>query len=175
MFLDRDGTVIPDLHYLKDPCRVELLPGAAEGLQVMQDLGFELFLVTNQSGVARGYLTAEDVQAVNDAVGQRLAEQGIFLRDVRVCPHWEEGCACRKPEPGMLLDLAAAHGLELSQSVMVGDKWSDVEAGKAAGAAVSVRLAPDDVEGGQENGVLVLPDLLAVALWLQERFPSLVL
>lgn len=141
IFLDRDGTIIEDEHYLRDPARVRLLAHAAEGMQMMQAVGFDLFLVTNQSGVARGYMTEQDVHAVNDELQRQLRERGVHFRDVRYCPHLQ-GCSCRKPQPGMLLDLASRHGIDLSRSVMIGDKHADVQAGLNAGCYAIMVGAP---------------------------------
>ena len=141
VFLDRDGTIIRDEHYLHDPSRVRLLDHAAEGLRLMQAMGFDLFIVTNQSGVARGYMTERDVQAVNDELLRQLRTHGVHIHDVRYCPHLK-GCSCRKPAPGMLLDLAYRHGIDMSRSVMIGDKHADVQAGLAAGCHALLSGAP---------------------------------
>ncbi|HEU4963861.1 MAG TPA: HAD family hydrolase [Bacilli bacterium] len=187
VFLDRDGTIMRDVPYLADPAKVELLPGAVHGLRHMMRLGYELFLVTNQSGVARGLLTEGDVRAVNAELLRQLSEQGVEIRDVRYCPHLQAGkveryayaCNCRKPQPGMLVDLALTYGLDLSQSVMVGDKCSDVEAGLNAGASAvllgTARQAANDLladvwkKERSQGRLAMLPDLMAVGLWLQER------
>lgn len=158
VFLDRDGTIIRDEGYLRDPARVSLLPHAVKGLRLMRELGYGLFLVTNQSGVARGLMTEEDAAAVNAELLRLLAEQGADIDDVRVCPHLDAGCFCRKPQPGMLLDLAAAHGIDLRRSVMIGDKESDVEAGRAAGCSASLLVGA----GGWN-------DLLIIARWLHTK------
>lgn len=143
LFLDRDGTLIVERGFLADPRGVRLAPGAASRLKEFTDEGTLLFVVTNQSGLARGALTREEVDAVNAEVVRRLAARGVPVAGVLVCPHYEGGvvpelsirCACRKP--GTLLHRRAlrAHGLSGRRSAVVGDKWDDVGAGVALGAA----------------------------------------
>jgi histidinol-phosphate phosphatase family protein len=135
VFLDRDGTVMADRHFLADPAGVELLPGAAAGLRRMRDLGAALVVVTNQSGVGRGYFDLGAVERVNDRLRELLAAEGIELDGIYVCPHGpDEGCACRKPEPGLFLQARDELGLDLGASFVVGDREVDVEAGRRLGA-----------------------------------------
>ncbi len=134
VFLDRDATVIEDLAYNSDPNAMYLLPNAAEGLRRLQAGGFELAIVSNQSGVGRGYFTEDVVLAQHRTLQQVLAAEGVRIDVFRHCPHAPEaGCDCRKPRPGMILDAAAQMQADLAQSWMVGDKLSDVDAGRAAG------------------------------------------
>jgi histidinol-phosphate phosphatase family protein len=135
VFLDRDGTVIADKHYLHDPAGVELLPGAAEGLLRLQALGLPLALVTNQSGVGRGYFGRGDAERVNGRLIELLAARGVRLRAVYTCPHApEDGCACRKPRPGLIARAAAEMGVDPAQSFVLGDKPCDVDLGLGVGA-----------------------------------------
>jgi histidinol-phosphate phosphatase family protein len=135
VFLDHDGTVMADRHFLADPAGVELLPGAAAGLRRMRDLGAALVVVTNQSGVGRGYFDLGAVERVNDRLRELLAAEGIELDGIYVCPHGpDEGCACRKPEPGLFLQARDELGLDLGASFVVGDREVDVEAGRRLGA-----------------------------------------
>lgn len=151
VFLDRDGTVIEDVGYLSDPAGVRLVSGAADGLRGLRADGFLLAIVSNQSGVGRGLITPEQADAVHRRFLEVLAAEGIRLDDARYCPHApDEGCACRKPLPGLLLDSARALEVELPASVMVGDTAADVGAGRAAGmrtvalGADADSLAADD-------------------------------
>jgi len=133
--LDRDGTVIEERPYLHDPKQVRLLPNAAAGLRTLRAAGLKLALVTNQSGVGRGFFGLDAVARVNERVMALLAREGVTIDEVFVCPHApEEGCACRKPGTRML-DLAAQRlGASPVRSFVVGDKDSDVEMGRRAGA-----------------------------------------
>jgi D-glycero-D-manno-heptose 1,7-bisphosphate phosphatase len=142
VFLDRDGTVNRNTHYLIDFADFELLPGVEDALRILQDSGYRLFGVSNQSGVARGYFTYGAVEELNRKIIAHLAGRGIRLEEIAFCPHHPEGsvteyakaCACRKPAPGMLRDLARKYGLDLPHSFMVGDSESDALAGINAGA-----------------------------------------
>lgn len=135
VLLDRDGTINVEREYLSDPAGVALLPNAAAGLRKLRALGFGLIVISNQAGVARGYFTAADVDAVNARLMALLRDEGIALDGIYVCPHGpDDGCACRKPEPGLIQRAAREHGFDVGASVMVGDKAIDVEAGRRAGA-----------------------------------------
>lgn len=143
LFLDRDGTLIVERGFLKDPRRVRLSRGVAARLKTFTDEGTLLFVVTNQSGIARGLLTRAEVDAVNAEMVRRLAARGVPVADVLVCPHYAGGVvrslavACRCRKPGTLLHARAlrAHGLDGRRAAVVGDKWDDVGAGVALGAA----------------------------------------
>lgn len=134
VLLDRDGTVIEDRHYLSDPEGVVLLPGAARGLAALVAAGARLFLVTNQSGIGRGYFGAAALRACNTRLGALLHRHGVVLTDTAFCPHApDDGCVCRKPAPGMWRLLRDRHGLNAATAAMVGDKAEDVAFGRAAG------------------------------------------
>ena len=135
ILLDRDGTIIFDKHYLHDPDGVELLPGAVEGLKRMQDMGFGLAVLTNQSGVGRGYYDAASVRACNERMAEMLRPHGVVFAGIFYCPHApEQGCHCRKPEPGLMEQAAEALGFDPSKAFMIGDKEADMGVGKNTGA-----------------------------------------
>lgn len=158
VLLDRDGTVIVDKHYLSDPDGVELLPGAADGLRQLARAGLKLFLVTNQSGIGRGYFTGEAYHACHAALERQLRGQEIPLADSVFCPHTpEEDCDCRKPNPGMWRTLAARHGLDAATSVMVGDKAEDIAFGRRAGFAATVLVLTGKGQRTAETLSLPLP------------------
>ncbi len=139
LFLDRDGTLMVDTGYVRDPAKVELLPGVRDALPEAKALGFELVVVSNQSGVARGIISEDELAAVEARFESLL---GVPLDLVLFCKHGpDEGCPCRKPAPGLFRDAARARNIDLSRSFMVGDKASDVAAGRAAGCT-TVLLAP---------------------------------
>jgi D-glycero-D-manno-heptose 1,7-bisphosphate phosphatase len=143
LFLDRDGTLIVERGFLKSPRGVRLARGAARRLREFTDEGTLLFVVTNQSGLARGVLTRDEVDAVNAEVVRRLAARGVPVAGVLVCPHYPDGvvpelsirCRCRKPGTLLHARALAAHGLSARRSAVLGDKWDDVGAGVALGAA----------------------------------------
>jgi D-glycero-D-manno-heptose 1,7-bisphosphate phosphatase len=139
VFIDKDGTLIHDVPYNADPALLHFQPGATEALALLSVAGFALLIVTNQSGLALGRFSAEQFARLQCALEQRLQhEAGVRLTGFCFCPHapGRDGlpaCACRKPQPGMLLDAAQQHGLDLERSWMVGDTLDDVEAGHRAG------------------------------------------
>ena len=152
VFLDRDGTVIVDKVHLTDPDDVELVPGAAEAVRRLNEAGLFTVIVSNQSVVARGLATHEMVRAANDRVQELLLEEGAYIDAFYYCPHHEDfsgPCDCRKPKPGMLFDASVEHDLDLARSFMVGDWWSDVGAGHAAGVTTIL------VRGSSWDGVPV--------------------
>lgn len=132
VFLDRDGTIIKEKEYLHNPDEVELLPGAGLALAQLQRQGFILIVVTNQSGIGRGYYTETEMHAVNDRLRQLLANNGIKLdaRQIYFCPHVpDENCACRKPATAMAEQAAKDWNIDLPRSFVIGDKLADVELG----------------------------------------------
>jgi D-glycero-D-manno-heptose 1,7-bisphosphate phosphatase len=144
-FFDRDGVINVDHGYVGDPDRVELVEGAAAALRACRDAGCLVFIVTNQSGVARGYFDEETVDRVHAHLRRVLAavDAGAIVDDIRYCPHHVDGtvdryarsCEWRKPGPGMILDLAKHWPVDLARSFMIGDKESDMEAALAAGVS----------------------------------------
>jgi D-glycero-D-manno-heptose 1,7-bisphosphate phosphatase len=146
IFLDRDGVVIEDVHYLASPEQVELVPGSADAIAALNRAGWPVVVVTNQSGVARGLFAAEMVDAVHAHLSALLAGYGARVEAYYFCPHYPTAdvesyrvdCTCRKPKPGMLLRAAADLGLDLDRSWMIGDRASDLEAGAAASADATV-------------------------------------
>jgi histidinol-phosphate phosphatase family protein len=137
VFLDRDGTIIRDEHYLNDPGRVVLIDGAASAIGRLRAAGYLVVVVTNQSGIARGLVTPLQYEAVQTRVAAMLASAGTALDGTYVCPHHPDVggvCACRKPAPGLYRQAAQEHGLDLSRSVLLGDRWRDIAAAPVLGA-----------------------------------------
>jgi histidinol-phosphate phosphatase family protein len=133
--LDRDGTVIAERRYLATPDGVELLPGAAEGLRRLAGLGVGLVVVTNQSGLSRGYFDRPTLDAINQRMRELLAAAGVTLDALYVCPHTEDdGCDCRKPRPGLVRRAAAELDFDPAEAFVLGDKACDVDLGRAVGA-----------------------------------------
>jgi histidinol-phosphate phosphatase family protein len=130
VLLDRDGTIVVNVHYNGDPDKVEPVPRAREALDRLREAGVKLAVVSNQSGVGRGYITLDQVDAVNRRVEELLGEfDGWF-----VCPHGpDDGCDCRKPAPGLVLDALQQLEVAADDAVLIGDNQSDVDAAAAAG------------------------------------------
>lgn len=142
VFLDRDGTINEQMGYINHLSRFHLLPGVADAIRELNDRSIPVFVVTNQSGLARGYFPERVLDAVHGAMAERLQAEGARLDGVYVCPHHPEAkeeryrldCLCRKPKPGLFLQAAADHDLDLTRSYVVGDRWSDLKAAAACGA-----------------------------------------
>ena len=140
VFFDRDGTLIVEKHYLKDPNLVELEPTTIDALLLLQKHGFLLFIVTNQSGIARGYFNTYAFLSTQNRLLEILRQAGVRITDFWYCPHLENGpiprfsisCSCRKPKPGMLLEAISTYHLDPQLCWMIGDKFSDIEAGRLA-------------------------------------------
>lgn len=133
--LDRDGTIIEERNYLSNPEDVRLLGGCVVGLRRLRDLGLRLIVLTNQSGIGRGYFPQEAVDAVNNRMVALLRENGVEIDDMYVCPHTPEDlCACRKPGTSNFLKAARVWDFDPRQAYVIGDKLCDLEMGKRLGA-----------------------------------------
>ena len=134
VFLDRDGTIMVDANYVGKVDQVAVIPGARQALKRLQDAGYKLFVITNQSGVGRGYFTREAVESIHAHLNEQFGQAGVRFDRYYVCPHHpEDNCDCRKPKPKFLLDAAREYGLDLSRCFMIGDRESDIQAGVNAG------------------------------------------
>ena len=131
ILLDRDGTLIDDTGYLSKPEHVTWKKGAMDALRLFAAAGYRLIIVTNQSGIGRKLFSLGDMERVNRRIREDMARAGVVLDDIYHCPHRpEENCDCRKPRTGLLLQAAMEHGLDLSKSWLIGDKCSDILAGR---------------------------------------------
>lgn len=175
-FIDRDGVINEELDYVHRIEDFHILPGAIDGLRLLADNGFLLVVVTNQAGIAKGYYTEHDFQRLTDHMRAVFRESGVELAAVYHCAHHPAGvvpdlatdCRCRKPEPGMLLEAAGELGIDLARSVMIGDKVSDTQAGRAARVARTVLVEsghalPPDAGAHADHRCA---DLLAAAQWI---------
>ncbi len=176
VFLDRDGTIIEDKNYLNRPEQVALLPGAPAALKRLQDAGFKLFIVSNQSGVGRGYYTLADVERVNERLLSDLGQEGVRFDKVYFAPEAPEAPSRgRKPSPQFLFDARDEFGVDLQQSYMIGDKLIDLECGWNAGVKRSILVRTGygaQVERDSPSklsGAVVLDDLGAATDWILAR------
>ena len=133
--LDRDGTIIAERHYLVDPDKVELSPGAAEGLSRLREIGLGLVVITNQSAIGRGYLDTAGLDLIHQRLAELLAAQGVSLDGIYFCPHIpEDACSCRKPNTRLLESAAADLNFDPRQCFVIGDNANDIELGQRVGA-----------------------------------------
>ncbi len=171
VFLDRDGTVNAEVGYLSDLNQLKLIPGVGEAVRRLNAAGLKVVLVTNQSGIARGYFTESFVRETHALLEQMLQKKGARLDGIYYCPHhpragnshYTTACDCRKPGTGLIDRAALDLAIDVKKSFVVGDKWSDVELGQRAGArSILVRsgFAPDD-PGNTRPEHLNDPDFIA--------------
>lgn len=148
LFLDRDGVINKEINYLN---RIEdfiFIDGIFEICHFFQNKGYKIFIITNQAGISRGYYTEDDYQKLTKWMLEEFQNNGISITKVYHCPHHPEItgiCACRKPNPQMILNAQFEFDLNLSESVLIGDKLSDIEAGKNAGVGLNILISPNNL------------------------------
>ena len=172
-FLDRDGTIIKEKEYLCDPALVEVFPEAPAALKRLADAGFQLFLVTNQSGIGRGYFTAADVDLVNARMMETLTPQGVSFVKIYIAPEApDQPSRGRKPSPQFLFDARDEFGVDLARSFMIGDKLLDLECGWNAGVQKSLLVRTgygatwERDAAAQLSTAVVVDGLAAAADWI---------
>ena len=148
LFLDRDGVINIEKNYLYKVDEFEFIDGVFELCKHYQDLGYLIIIVTNQSGIARGYYTEDDFSILSSWMIDEFKKHGIEIANVYHCPHHPDisgKCSCRKPEPGMILDAAKKFDIDLEQSILVGDKERDIEAALNAGIKSTYLYTPHEI------------------------------
>ncbi|KHF39840.1 D-glycero-alpha-D-manno-heptose-1,7-bisphosphate 7-phosphatase [Halalkalibacter okhensis] len=171
VFLDRDGVINEVLSsrvkFVNKPSQFYLLEGVGEAISLLNLAHIPTFIVTNQGGVGLGFMKESALHNVHKKMIAELAKYGAHIEDIAYCPHKPTaGCVCRKPEAQMLIDLASAHNIDLSGSIMVGDREPDIEAGKKAGCK-TVLIGDESDNFAQAN--IVFPHLLAAVPWILEE------
>lgn len=177
VFLDRDGTINHDTNYLSDPAELRLIPGAARAIARLNQAGLTVVVVTNQSGLARGFYTHDDLRAVHAEMDRLLRAQGAEVDAYYHCPHHPEGvvehlavrCDCRKPGTGMIEQAAQELGLRLEGSFMVGDRPGDVSCALAAGLYAVRVLSGPDLSDEEQPAHHRAPDLADAVEWILAR------
>lgn len=146
IFLDRDGTINHDYGYLSDPENFELIHGVKAALRLLLEVGFKLFVVSNQSGVGRGLINPKKLELITEKMLNELAKGEIHIQEIKYCIHTpDENCECRKPSPLMVKELVKKHKIDVSKSYFIGDKTTDVETAKRAGCKSVLLLKEDDI------------------------------
>lgn len=167
VFLDRDGTISRDVPYCSCPENFELLPMVAETIKLLNDCGFKVVIVTNQSGVGRGYFTEDMLAKIHQKMLGELTKSGAVIDAIYYCPHHpDDNCECRKPKPAMILQAARDLNIDLHQSYFIGDSDLDIGAGKSAGC-FTIRINTG-FEGVTKESFadFVCPDLYAGVEWI---------
>lgn len=169
VFLDRDGTINVDRpDYIKSPEEFIFLPGVGDALRALAALEMEIIVVTNQSAIGRGIVSLKTANEINRQMIDLVQRLGGRITQVYMCPHTpEDNCGCRKPKPGLLLQAASEHALDLRRSFMIGDRRSDLEAGKAAGCR-PILIGGNGVSAAGDSD-LVVRDLYEAAQYIALR------
>ncbi len=168
VFLDRDGTIIEDVHYLSRLEDIKLMPLAKEGLALLKECGYKLIVVTNQSGIGRGYFSEEFVKKTHDVLNGMLDN---MIDAFYFCPHKpEDNCSCRKPKPGMIEQAIGDFGIDRSKSYVVGDKETDVELGLNAGITPLLVINKDNAHLLENTKARAFfSNIYEVAMWICRR------
>lgn len=174
VFLDRDGVInvkLPEDRYVTVVSEFQFLPGVTGALSLLMEIGFLLVVITNQRGIARGFMTPEDLEAVHRFMQEELGKSSVVLDGLYYCPHDDhEYCDCRKPEPGMIVAACRDLGIDPTESYMVGDSASDIDAGRRAGTR-TVRIGPEH----DSNADMVFGSLPEFAAFLKQQAGTSVL
>jgi D-glycero-D-manno-heptose 1,7-bisphosphate phosphatase len=172
VLLDRDGTIIRERHYLSDPQHVELLPNAAKGLRLMQEMNLGLVGITNQSAIGRGYFDEVRLEQIHQRMGELLAAEAVFLDGIYYCPHTPaDDCQCRKPRVDLVNRAVKALEFSPHESFVIGDKPCDIELGQRVGATtflVRTGYGAQFTTDGTVNPDYIVDDLWEAALVIQE-------
>jgi D-glycero-D-manno-heptose 1,7-bisphosphate phosphatase len=167
VLIDRDGTIIEECHYLSDPDQVRLIPGSAEAMRTLREQGLGMAIVTNQSGVGRGYFDLDRLEQINQRMCQLLASEGVHLDGIYFCPHTPDDlCGCRKPQPGMIEQARKELGFEPARCMVVGDRETDIELGRNVGATtflVRTGYGTETVNNRSANPDYIADNLLDAA------------
>jgi histidinol-phosphate phosphatase family protein len=168
VFLDRDGTIARDVHYCRRPEDFEILPTVPDAIRLLNENGFKIVVITNQSGVARGYFTEEALAQIHDKMRRELARYGASVNAIYYCPHHpDDKCECRKPKTALFHRAAEEHDINFDASYVVGDTQMDVEAGKALGCrTILVTTGPGKGEGIADPPHYIADSLLEAVQWI---------
>jgi D-glycero-D-manno-heptose 1,7-bisphosphate phosphatase len=180
VFLDRDGTVNVEKEYISSPDQLQLIPRSATAIRELNNLGTRVFVITNQSGVARGYFSEEDVARIHDALRELLKSEDAYVDDFLYCPHlpgsadqrYDKECDCRKPKPGMLHRAERKYSVDLSRSFVIGDRCIDVATGKAVAAGtvmVSTGYGAKEILDCRNEPDFFAPDLMDGVMYVKGK------
>ncbi len=175
IFLDRDGVINEDSEsFITHPDQVKIFPTVSQSIRSLREIGFHIIVVSNQSGVGRGLLSEETLADINGKIRDELDREGAKLDAMYYCPHLPtDGCSCRKPRNGMLVQASQDFGIDLSESYMIGDKPSDIACGESSGCTTILTLSGQS-KGFDKSKFIVYPDfictdLLVASKWILEK------
>ena len=170
VFLDRDGTIAEDVGYCQSPETFKLFHTTAEAIKLLNEYGFKVIVITNQSGIGRGYFTEETLSEIHQKMKGELAENGAYVDAIYWCPHHpRDNCDCRKPKPALIFRALQDFGIELKSSCVIGDQPSDIELGRNVGCR-NILIASSAFDNAASKADITVPDLLsAVQLLLKSE------
>jgi D-glycero-D-manno-heptose 1,7-bisphosphate phosphatase len=164
VFLDRDGVINDHVRYVNTPEDLILFPGVGPAIRSLREAGYQVFVVTNQGGIGLGHMKEESLHAIHEKMERELERDGATIDEIAYCPHKPHArCACRKPEPKMILDLAKKYDIDLSRSYMVGDRETDIESGQKAGTKTIFIGAKGETDA---NATHTVKTLVEAAEWI---------
>lgn len=162
VFLDRDGVINDNRKPVNKPEDLVLFPGTLEAVKILNEAGFFVFVVTNQGGIEMGYFSEKDLAAIHKEMLDAFHAQNIIIHDIAYCPHFKTKCQCRKPAPGMIVQLAEKYGIDLASSYMVGDREMDIQAGYRAGCK-TIKIGKPCIHADH-----TVKNLLEAAQWITQ-------
>jgi len=169
-FLDRDGVINIDYGYVGKINQFEILPNVIDALKIIQDLDFKIIIVTNQSGINRGYYKLKDFKDVTKHFNEIVKNYGICILETMYCPHLpSENCECRKPKPGMILEAIQKYNVDKKKSFLIGDKDTDIEAGRSAGLGKCFKINGVREKIKYEKNNIICNELFKIAKVLQNK------
>ncbi|MGB9612601.1 MAG: D-glycero-beta-D-manno-heptose 1,7-bisphosphate 7-phosphatase [Candidatus Margulisiibacteriota bacterium] len=177
VFLDRDGTIVEDVGYLNRPDQIKFIPGAIKAIKMLNQAGYKVVVISNQAGVAKGLITEDMLQTIDKVLHKFILNGGAHLDGVYYCPHhpeegvypYRQACECRKPHPGLIKRAHRDLNIDLSSSFMVGDKATDIEAGKNAGTKTILVLSgrgQEEKEKLKSKPDYITDNLLSAVKWI---------
>lgn len=172
VFLDRDGTINKEVNYLSEIEQLKVLPEVPSAIKLLNENGFLVIIITNQSGVARGFFTRDVLNEINEHLIGELSKEGAEIDGIFICPHHpDSGCDCRKPQPGLLKEAASQFELDLSSSYIIGDKYTDLKTGINSGCKTILVLTGYGKEEAEKIGQWDFePDFVADDLFLAVKW-----
>ncbi len=171
VFLDRDGTMAPDVHYCSRPEDFELFSNTAKAIKLLNEHGFKVIVITNQSGIARGYFTEQTLAEIHKKMKRELAKEGAWVDAIYYCPHHpDDNCDCRKPKPKLALQAAKEHCIDLKCSFVIGDLQMDINLAKALGCkAILVGNRSHLVDQEASAAADILEAVRSIIKWDKEK------
>lgn len=169
VFVDRDGTMAKDVHYCSCPEDFVLFPETAEAIKLLNEHGFMVIVITNQSGIARGYFTEEMLAKIHEKMRKELAEQGALIEAIYYCPHHpDDNCECRKPKPKLVYQATKDFDIDLERSFVIGDLQMDIDLGRAVGckAILISTISKNSSTLGKNSPDFTAPNLYEAVKWV---------